>query len=73
VIDKRKLVSIRAPDPYMDRLTPHIIGASRRTLFGARQRMAAPVRVSRFFLGTMGWSADLEEAVRNKLNLWYAP
>jgi hypothetical protein len=32
VIDKRKPRPIRAQDPFMDRLTPHIIGASRRTL-----------------------------------------
>lgn len=32
VIDKSKPTPIRIPDPYMEKLAPHIIGASRRPL-----------------------------------------
>ena len=32
VIDKSKPTTIRVPDPYMEKLAPHVIGASRRSL-----------------------------------------
>jgi len=43
-------------------LTPLLVGfingIGRNQLFDARQRMAAPVRVSRTVPGTMGWRAS---------------
>jgi SIR2-like domain len=50
VIDKSKPTPIRIPDPYMGKLAPHIIGASRRTLIDTFAADAVEFdKLSRFF------------------------
>jgi hypothetical protein len=51
VIDKNRPVPIRIPDPYMEKLAPHIIGASRRSLVDTFASDTVEFdKLSRFFI-----------------------